>query len=145
MILGTAAYMSPEQAKGKRVDKRTDIWAFGAVLYEMLTGKRAFHGEDVSEVLASVIKSEPDWAALPGGTPESLRSVLRLCLTKDVKGRFRDIGDAQLAIGAFETTATEQGAVSQPVGWRPSMGMAVAAALLLSVIASVAVWSVTYR
>jgi len=139
VILGTAAYMSPEQAKGKRVDKRTDIWAFGAVAYEMLTGTRAFHGGDVSEVLASVIKSEPDWAALPGGTPESLRSVLRLCLTKDVKGRFRDIGDAQLAIGAFETTAIPQGVVSQPVGWRPSM--AVAGALLIGVITGIAVWN----
>ena len=145
VILGTAAYMSPEQAKGKRVDKRTDIWAFGAVAYEMLTGTRAFHGGDVSEVLASVIKSEPDWAALPVGTPESLRSVLRLCLTKDVKGRFRDIGDAQLAIGAFETTASPQGAVSPPVGLRVSIGMAAAAALLIGVITGVAVWSVTYR
>ena len=106
VILGTAAYMSPEQAKGKRVDKRTDIWAFGAVLYEMLTGSRAFAGEDVSDTLAAVLRAEPDWTALPGETPSHVRQVLQLCLTKGAKGRARDIGDPRLAIeGAFETVA----------------------------------------
>ena len=146
VILGTAAYMSPEQAKGKKVDKRADIWAFGVVLYEMLTGNRAFAGEDVSDTLAYVLTKEPDWNALPAATPTSLRQVLRLCVTKDVKRRARDIGDVRLAMeGAFETTAASQGAVAQLVGWRPSMGMAAAAALLISVITGVAVRSVMYR
>ena len=142
VILGTASYMSPEQAKGKRVDKRTDIFAFGAVLYEMLTGKKAFPGEDVSEVLASVIKLEPDWKALPAGVSSRLLDLLRRCLEKDSKRRVRDIGDVRLAMeGAFETTAAQPGAVSQPIGWRPSMGMAAAAALLFSVITGIVVRS----
>src|SRR5204862_6400919 len=90
MILGTAAYMSPEQARGKVVDKRTDIWAFGVVLYEMLTGRRLFHGETVPDILVAVLNSEPDWAALPAGSPVRL---LRRCLEKDPKKRLRDIGD----------------------------------------------------
>ena len=94
VILGTAVYMSPEQARGKGVDKRTDIFSFGAVLYEMLTGKKAFTGEDVSEVLASVIKQEPDWKALPADVPPSVVKLLGRCLTKDRKKRLRDIGDA---------------------------------------------------
>ncbi len=140
VILGTAAYMSPEQAKGKKVDKRTDIFAFGAVLYEMLTGKRAFAGEDVSDTLARVLMKDPDWDALPANTPDYLHQVLRLCITKDSKQRARDIGDVRLAMkGAFETTATQPGAVSQPVGWRPSM--AVAAALAFGLISGVAGWN----
>jgi len=140
VILGTAAYMSPEQAKGKRVDRRTDIWAFGAVVYEMLTGKRAFAREDVSDTLAAVLRAEPDLDSLPAETPESLRLVLRLCLSKDVTERFQSIGDVRLALeGAFETTATQQGAVSQPSILRPAM--AVAGALALAVIAGIASWS----
>ena len=96
VILGTAAYMSPEQAKGKSVDKRTDIWAFGAVVYEMLTGQKPFDGDDVSEILASVIKSEPDWSRLPSGVPPRLLELLKLCLEKDPGRRLRDIGDARL-------------------------------------------------
>ncbi len=146
VILGTAAYMSPEQAKGKRVDRRTDIWAFGAVVFEMLSGKRAFAGEDVSDTLAAVLRAEPDLDVLPAETPESLLLVLRLCLSKDVTERFQSIGDVRLALkGAFETTTIQQGAVSLPVGWRPSMGTATAAALMLSVITGVAAWSVMYR
>ena len=144
VILGTAAYMSPEQAKGKQVDKRADVWAFGVVLYEMLTGRRAFDGEDVSETLAYVLTKEPDWDALPAEIPASLRQVLRLCVTKSAKQRARDIGDVRLAMeGAFETQAAPQDAVSQPVSRRASMGMAAAAALLLSVFTGVAVWRVT--
>ena len=90
VILGTAAYMSPEQAKGKKVDRRTDIFAFGAVLYEMLTGKRAFHGDGVSDVLAAVLKEEPDWAKLPAASPERL---VRRCLAKSLRERFQHIGD----------------------------------------------------
>ena len=98
MILGTAAYMAPEQARGKTVDRRADIWAFGCVLFEMLTGKRAFEGEDVSDTLAEVLKREPDWAALPAATPEPIRRLLRRCLTKDPKNRLPDIAVARLEI-----------------------------------------------
>ncbi len=96
MILGTAAYMSPEQARGKSVDKRADVWAFGCVVYEMLTGKRAFEGETVSDTLAAVLMKEPDWAALPAGTPEKVREILRKCLRRDAKFRLHDIADARL-------------------------------------------------
>jgi eukaryotic-like serine/threonine-protein kinase len=95
MIIGTAAYMAPEQAKGKAVDRRADIWAFGAVLYEMLTGRRAFPGEDISEVLASVLKSEPDWSVLPAGLSSPVRRLLRRCLEKDPRKRLSAIGDAR--------------------------------------------------
>ena len=95
VILGTLAYISPEQAKGEAVDKRADIFAFGAVLYECLTGKRAFEGEDVFDTLASILAREPEWNALPFGTPESIRKLLRSCLQKDLKQRFRDIGDGR--------------------------------------------------
>ena len=95
VILGTAAYMSPEQAKGRKVDKRTDIFAFGALLYEMLTGNKAFPGEDVSEILAAVIKSEPDWTALASVGRGDVEKLVRWCLTKDRTHRLRDIGDAR--------------------------------------------------
>ena len=105
MLLGTAGYMSPEQARGKVVDKHADIWAFGCVLYEMLTGKPAFEGDDVSEVLASVLAREPDWTVLPRELSPALGIVLRRCLHKDRKQRIRDIGDVSLALtGAFDTT-----------------------------------------
>jgi Tol biopolymer transport system component len=98
IILGTAAYMAPEQARGKMVDKRADIWAFGCVVYEMLTGTRAFEGETLTDVLAAVVKSDPDWNALPPDTPRILRSLLRRCLQKDPGKRLRDIADARLEI-----------------------------------------------
>jgi serine/threonine protein kinase len=98
VILGTAAYMSPEQAKGKAVDRRADIWAFGCVLYEVLTGKQAFSGETVSETLATVLMKEPDWSQLPESTPPRLRDLLRRCLNKDAKQRLRDIGEARITI-----------------------------------------------
>ncbi len=94
VILGTAAYMSPEQARAKPVDKRSDIWSFGCVLYECLTGKNLFRGEDVTETLASVIKGEPRWTDFPSGTPHMIQLLIRKCLVKDRKGRLRDIGDA---------------------------------------------------
>ena len=104
MIIGTAAYMSPEQARGKVVDKRTDIWAFGVVLYEMLSGARPFQGEDVSLTLASVMKSDVNVTKLPGDVPAAIRTVLDRCLEKDPRNRIRDIGDVSLAMaGAFET------------------------------------------
>ena len=95
VILGTAAYMAPEQARGRLVDKRADVWAFGCVLFEMLAGRRPFDGSDISEVLAGVIKSDPDWALLPVETPSAIRRLLGRCLEKDPKRRLRDIGDAQ--------------------------------------------------
>ena len=103
VILGTAAYMSPEQARGKPVDKRADIWAFGTVLYEMLTGQRPFLGDDVSQTLARVIESDPDWSFLPKEVPQPLEASLRLCLQKDPRYRVRDVGDVRLALeGAFD-------------------------------------------
>ena len=104
VILGTAAYMSPEQARGKPVDKRADIWAFGVVLYEMLSGQRPFRGRDVSEVLGGVLRLEPEWDALPTDTPPHLSVLLRRCLEKEPKQRIHDIGDLRLAMdGAFES------------------------------------------
>lgn len=96
VIMGTAAYMSPEQAKGKPLDKRTDIWAFGSVLYEMVTGRRAFGGEDVGDTLAFIITKEPEWTALPADAPHAIRRLLRRCLEKDRKRRLADIADARL-------------------------------------------------
>jgi Tol biopolymer transport system component len=98
MILGTAAYMAPEQARGKVVDRRADIWAFGCVVYEMLTGGRAFAGETVTDLLAAVVSREPDWTALPPGTPAPVRTLLARCLVKDARQRLRDIGDARLEL-----------------------------------------------
>jgi eukaryotic-like serine/threonine-protein kinase len=97
-IIGTAAYMAPEQAKGRPVDRRADVWAFGCVLYEMLTGHKVFEGETVSDVLAAVIKSEPDWSALPAETPPPIQRLMRRCLQKDVRQRLQAIGDARIAI-----------------------------------------------
>jgi serine/threonine-protein kinase len=97
-IMGTAAYMSPEQAKGKTVDKRADIWAFGCVLYECLAGKRAFRGDDVTEVMAKILEAEPDWSLLPANTPSSIHALLRRCLRKDSKRRQQDILDARIEI-----------------------------------------------
>jgi len=91
MILGTASYMSPEQARGRTVDKRTDVWAFGCVLYEMLTGRKVFDGEDVAEIISGVLKTEPDWTALPAGVPAQVRAVLMRCLVKDRKARIPDL------------------------------------------------------
>ena len=119
MIMGTAAYMAPEQARGKPVDKRADVWSFGVVLYEMLTGRRAFEGDDASVTLASVIKSDPDFETLPPEVPANLRTVLRRCLAKDQRQRIRDIGDVRLALeGAFESeiASSVELAVSQARG-----------------------------
>jgi hypothetical protein len=119
VILGTAAYMSPEQARGKSVDKRTDIWAFGCVLCELLTGKQTFRAETTTEILAAVLREEPDWQALPAATPLKIRDLLRRCLQKDKALRLRDAGDARIEIQeALNAQAAEtvSGAASQP-GW----------------------------
>ena len=98
VIMGTAAYMSPEQVRGRSIDKRSDIWAFGSVLFELLAGKRAFDGDDMSDTLANVLKREPDWTALPASTPANVRRVLRRCLEKDPRRRMHDIADARLEL-----------------------------------------------
>ena len=98
IILGTAAYMSPEQAAGKPVDKRSDLWAFGVVLFEMLTGRQLFDGETVTHVMAAVLTKEPDWTALPAATPSIVRRLLRRCLEKDPRRRLHDVADARLEI-----------------------------------------------
>jgi serine/threonine protein kinase len=116
IILGTAAYMSPEQASGKPLDARTDVWAFGCVLYEMLTGRPAFTGDSVSEVLASVLAREPDLTALPAAAPPSIRRLIRRCLQKNRTDRLRDIGDAWLEI--VDAGTGEQGMVAQPTRGR---------------------------
>ena len=108
-VLGTAGYMSPEQARGQVVDKRTDIWAFGCVLYEMLTGRAAFKGGSVSDTIAAVLGSEPDWDALPNGTPTAVRLLLQRCLEKDPKRRLRDLGDVHFDIDDLRGAATTRG------------------------------------
>jgi serine/threonine protein kinase/Tol biopolymer transport system component len=139
VILGTAAYMSPEQAKGKPVDKRSDIWSFGAVLYEMLSGQRAFRGEDVSELLVAVLSKEVDLAALPPGTPRSIVTLIRSCLERDPKNRRRDIGDARLELQAAladRENATREDSIAGPRNdlnrWkRVSVALAVSLAVLV--------------
>jgi hypothetical protein len=146
MVIGTAAYMAPEQARGKPVDKRADVWAFGAVLFEMLAGAKTFAGGDVSEVLATVIKTDPDWDALPDETPFRVRTLLRRCLQKDPKQRVADMQDVRLAMGgAFETAVSisSEQAVAPPLRvWQRPVAIAafVAAAL---VIGGVVVWALT--
>lgn len=108
-VLGTVGYMSPEQARGNPADKRTDIWAFGCVLYEMLTGRRVFAAATASDALAAVLNQEPDWNALPAATPEPIRTLLRRCLEKDRKQRLRDIGDAVLELQNPPATTTVEG------------------------------------
>jgi Tol biopolymer transport system component len=105
MILGTAAYMSPEQARGKAVDKRADIWAFGVVLWEMLTGRRLFDGETATDVLGAVVRQDIAWDAVPAATPVNLRRLLRRCLDRDPPNRLRDIGEARVALGSVEPAA----------------------------------------
>jgi eukaryotic-like serine/threonine-protein kinase len=145
VILGTAAYMSPEQARGKSVDKRTDIFAFGAVLYEMLTGRRAFEGEDISMTLAAVMKSEPDWERLPSDLPTALHTVLRRCLQKDPKQRFQAIGDVRLAMeGAFETPVAPSAgtmAASPHAGWRSALSASLVTLIAGGAIIGLTTWA----
>ena len=119
VILGTAAYMSPEQARGQAVDKRTDIWAFGCVLYEMLTGRAAFRGTSVTDILAAVLEREPDWSALPATPLLALRHLLRRCLEKDVRLRLRDIGDALADALAADPRASDTGVQHRTSSRRP--------------------------
>jgi Tol biopolymer transport system component/tRNA A-37 threonylcarbamoyl transferase component Bud32 len=117
MILGTAAYMAPEQARGKPVDKRADIWAFGCVLYEMLTCHRAFAGDEVTETLARVLERDPDWAPLPPATPPALRTLLSRCLEKDPRRRLRDIGEARVLLETPSTVASGVTTVAPVAAW----------------------------
>jgi eukaryotic-like serine/threonine-protein kinase len=125
-IVGTPAYMSPEQARGKAVDKRTDIWAFGCVLYELLTGRQAFRGDTLSDMIAAVLEREPDWQALPSATPAKIRDLLRHCLQKDAQRRLRDLGDARMQID-------EAPAAAQP-RWRSRVALWIAAVGMMAVL-----------
>jgi serine/threonine-protein kinase len=135
VLLGTAAYMAPEQAKGKAVDRRADIWAFGCVLYEMLTGKMAFQAETVTEILAAVIKEEPDWSRLPAATPMRVRVLLQRCLQKDARQRLRDIGDARISLDE-DLAVTE----AVPRAGRHTLLFSVGALVVGAGIAGLAVW-----
>ena len=136
MILGTAAYMSPEQARGKAVDRRADIWAFGVVLYEMLTGQRAFDGEDMTEVLGAVVRLEPNFDALSPDVPARVRRVLQLCLKKDVRQRAQAMGDVRLALeGAFETAVPQAAALTPAPARGTRLAWIVAAAAVLAAAA----------
>jgi eukaryotic-like serine/threonine-protein kinase len=135
VLLGTAAYMSPEQAKGKSVDRRADIWAFGCVLYEMLTGKMAFSGETVTDTLAAVIMKDPDWSLLPPATPIRVRVLLQRCLQKDPKQRLQAIGDARISLddvlsGAADPALAGSPRVIAPL-WRRALPWAVAVLLFV--------------
>jgi len=135
VLLGTAAYMSPEQAKAKPADRRTDIWAFGCVLYEMLTGKQTFAGETVTDTLASVIKEDPDWKALPASTPMRVRVLLQRCLQKDVRQRLQAIGDARISLEETLSGAPQEAiaTVSPPARqWRLWIVSGIAAVLLVA-------------
>jgi serine/threonine-protein kinase len=137
MILGTAAYMSPEQARGKAVDRRADIWAFGVVLYEMLTGKALFaSGDTLPDTIAAVMTREPDWSVLPKDTPPHVRRLLRRCLCKDAKNRLRDIGEARIAL--------EEGGDAIPEGASHTppnrLGRALPWAMAAAVIAAWTLW-----
>ncbi len=145
MILGTAAYMSPEQARGRKVDRRADIWSFGCVLYEMLTRKQGFGGDTVTDILAAVVRAEPDWNALPMETPPQIRQLLRRCLEKDPKRRLRDIGEArvvfeELRAGPSSTMAMPAAQdADAPRAWRKVLPWALASVLAAALIFSV--WS----
>ncbi|PYU35025.1 MAG: hypothetical protein DMG31_04775 [Acidobacteria bacterium] len=143
-ILGTPAYMGPEQARGKTVDKRADVWAFGCLLYELLTARRAFRGETLTETIAAVLEREPDWQALPPSTSAKIRDLLRRCLQKDPQRRLRDIGDVRIEIEEVsalprvgEAAATTK---STRVRWRGALLWGVAL-LLLATVTSIAIWN----
>ena len=143
MILGTAAYMSPEQAKGRPVDKRSDVWAFGCVLYEMLTGTRAFGGEDVTDTIAAVVRGEPDWAKLPTATSPQIRLLLRRSLEKDRKARISDIGVARFLLNE-DLVADRATASSVSSSWRRTPAVA-AATLVIGALLGAGTWALSSR
>jgi eukaryotic-like serine/threonine-protein kinase len=132
VILGTAAYMSPEQAKGRTVDRRTDIFAFGCVLYEMLAGRAAFEGEDITEILSRVLQREPDWSLLPPDMPQAIRKLLQVCLEKDARKRFRDAADVRLEIELALTAPPEVATVPTTSRARERIWMGVAAMFMIA-------------
>jgi serine/threonine-protein kinase len=138
MILGTAAYMSPEQARGRSVDKRSDVWSFGCVLFECLTGRQAFAGDTVTDTLASILKVEPDWSLLPANTPPRVRELLERCLAKELKGRLRDVGDGRQELerisSAHEVVVDSPSTESVQVPAAPRRHLASAPSLLVAVI-----------
>jgi eukaryotic-like serine/threonine-protein kinase len=133
-ILGTPGYMSPEQARGQSVDKRTDIWAFGCVLFEMLTGRRPFDGQTVSDTVARILEREPEWASLPPGTPGPVRTLLQRCLRKDPEKRLHDIADARIEIDDVDLSASPPGEMRRP---RPLKWIALAALVLSPLAAAI--------
>jgi serine/threonine-protein kinase len=140
MILGTAAYMSPEQARGRRVDKRADIWAFGCVLFEMLAGRPAFAADDLVATLSAVVKDEPQWSALPGDTPAALRRLLQRLLDKDPKRRARDMGDVRAELDALDTVDVSAPVIASPSRPRAAAPWILAAALAGMAAGAIAVW-----
>ncbi|HET6348603.1 MAG TPA: protein kinase [Candidatus Krumholzibacteria bacterium] len=141
VILGTAAYMSPEQARGKVVDRRTDIWSFGCIVYECLTGRQLYQGETVSDLIARILEREPDWSALPANTPARLRELLKRCLQKDPRERLRDMGDARLELETIakggSAAAVATGASAGPgVGRRRMWFVVVAVAIATAIVTS---------
>ena len=121
VILGTAPYMSPEQARGKAVDKRTDIWAFGCVLYEMLAGRTPFAGETLPDTLAAILEREPDWSLLPEATPSAIQRLLQHCLEKDSRHRLRDIGDARIDIDDARSLGSRSAATDGTLALRHNL------------------------
>ncbi len=142
MIIGTAAYMAPEQAKGRPVDKRADVWAFGVVLYEMLTGRRAFEGEDVSTTLAAVLMRDPDWAALPQDMPVPLQILIRRCMERDPKLRLRDIGEARVLLANPTALSGAPSTASPPAATppRPRAPWMIAGAALVMALVFLVLW-----
>ena len=136
LILGTAAYMAPEQARGEEADQASDMWAFGCVLFEMITGRRAFEGATMSEILANVLKTEPDWDRLPAETPDGVRRLLRRSLQKDQRLRFRDMRDARLEIDEVHSAPAENAGTGASSGRRERIAWA-SALTLVTVIAGV--------
>jgi Tol biopolymer transport system component/predicted Ser/Thr protein kinase len=149
VILGTAAYMSPEQARGRAVDRRTDIWSFGCVLYECLTGRQAFGGETVSDMIALILQGEPDWKALPANVPPHLRALMERCLTKDPKKRLRDIGEARLLLEGGAASLVSGAGVSaagaSPRGVSTRLPWTVAAAATIVALTFGGLWLWTPR
>jgi len=136
VVMGTAAYMSPEQARGRTADKRTDVWAFGCVLFEMLTGRRAFGGDEIADTLAAVLRGEPDWPALPATVPASVASLLRRCLQKDRSARLRDIADARFRLEEAREESQSPGVVTARNHWGQRF-LWIAAMVLAAVVAAV--------
>jgi serine/threonine protein kinase len=145
-VIGTPAYMSPEQARGKPTDKRSDIWSFGCVLYEMLTGRMAFGGETISDTLANILQTEPNWEALPQDTPANIRSLLRHCLKKDPRRRLQHIGDAGIEIDETLSSLTVSVATvdkRRPVGLWRLIVIGLVCLILGLILGGVGIWSMT--